>query len=302
MDPRRLLGVGPRATRSEIRSAQRRLRAHVGESSGGSAALEALVDAAADIALAGADPVRLAAGLDPHRLLGVSPEATRDVIAAAYRRVARVAHPDGGGTDELFRVVEGARRDLLEPPFLRRARAGGPRWRPPSPPPPRGPYRAPPPEERHTVAPWRALRDLGFFAAVLGAGGLVVTGGFLIGPRPGAVALVVFAAAVVVRAPFVRPAVDGALRAVIVLAGTRVRVPDAVAPERFLEATCLDAPVGRVPEDVLYDAYVRWCAGGRGHPVAPWVFVERLRTLGLLLVKPSAWDPGLWVGLTLPQR
>lgn len=300
MDPRRLLGVGPRATRSEVRTAQRRLRAQVGPANGGSVALATLLDAAAEVVLAGADPARLATGLEPHRLLGVEPGATRDVIAAAYRRIARVAHPDGGGTDELFRVVEGARRDLLEPRFRRRAPAGPPRWRPPSPPPPRGPYRAPPLEERHTVATWRALRDLGFFVAVLAAGGLVVTGAFLTGPRAGVVALIVALVALVGRAPFVRPAVDGALRAIIVLAGARVRVPAAVAPEGFLEATCLDAPVGRVPEDVLYRAYVRWCEG-RGRPVAPWVFVERLRTLGLLLVKPSAWDPGLWVGISLPR-
>lgn len=151
------------------------------------------------------------------------------------------------------------------------------------------------------VAPWRAVRDLAFFGAVLAFAGLVVTGAFLIGPRSGMVALVLVAVALAGRAPLLRPAVDGALRAVIILAGSRVRVPDEVAPERFLEATCLDAPVGRVGEDVLYDAYVRWCGAGRGRPVAPWVFVERLRTLGLLLVKPSAWDPGLWVGVTLPR-
>jgi hypothetical protein len=301
VDPRRLLGVGPRATRSEVRSAQRRLRAQVGQGSGGSAALAALVDAAADVVLAGADPAGLAAGLDPLRLLGVAPDASRDTIAAAYRRVARVAHPDGGGTDELFRVVEGARRDALEPPLTRRRRASGPRWAPPPPPPPRGPYRAPPPDQRHVVATWRAVRDLAFFGAVLAFAGFVVAGAFLLGTRPGTVAAVVLVVAVVGRAPFLRPAVDGALRAVIVLAGSRVRVPDAVAPERFLEHTCLDAPVGRVAEDVLYGAYVRWC-GGRGRPVAPWVFVERLRTLGLLLVKPSSWDPGLWVGITLPRR
>jgi hypothetical protein len=285
-----------------VRSAQRRLRALVGRGGGGSDALEALVDAAADVVLAGADPARLGEGLDPRRLLGGGPEATREAIAQAYRRTAQVTHPDRGGTDELFRLVEAARRDLLEPRRSRRRPGEGARWRPPPPPPPRGPYRAPPPEERHVVPTWRALRDLGFFAAVLGAGGLVVTGAFLLGSRAGVGALVVFGVALLVRAPFVRPAVDGALRAVIVLAGTRVRVPEEVAPERFLEATCLDAPVGRVPEDVLYGAYVGWCGDGRGRPVAPWVFVERLRTLGLLLVKPSSWDPGLWVGITLPRR
>lgn len=303
MDPRGLLGVGPRATRSEVRTAQRRLRAHVAVERGGSAALVALVDAAADVLLAGADPAVFARGADPHRLLGVAPGAGRDIIAAAYRRIAQVAHPDRGGTDELFRVVEGARRDLLDPPRLRRTRRRtSPQWTaPPPPPPPRGPYRAPPPEQRHVVATWRAVRDLGFFGAVLGFAVLVVSGAFLINTRAGVVAVVLFVVALLGRAPLLRPAVDGALRAVIVLAGARVRVPDAVAPERFLEATCLDAPVGRVGEDVLYEAYVRWCGADRGRPVAPWVFVERLRTLGLLLVKPSAWDPGLWVGITLPR-
>ncbi len=74
----------------------------------------------------------------------------------------------------------------------------------------------------------------------------------------------------------------------------------AVEPERFLEATCLDAPVGRQREEQLYAAYVRWChAGHRGPPVASWVFVERLRSLGLLLVKPTGWEEGLWVGIAL---
>ncbi len=100
--------------------------------------------------------------------------------------------------------------------------------------------------------------------------------------------------------PVLRPAIDGVLRAATVLLGSRVRVRSAVEPERFLEATCIDAPVGRQRDTDLYDAYTRWCRTTAGaDPVARWVFVERLRTLGLLYVKASGWEEGLWVGVTL---
>jgi hypothetical protein len=140
----------------------------------------------------------------------------------------------------------------------------------------------------------RAWRDLALDAGVLAAAGLVVVGAFALAWPVGAVALL---ALVVLGGSVLRPAVEGVLRSAIVLLGARVHVREEVAPERFLEATCLDAPVGRQREDELYAAYVRWCGDRR--PVAPWVFVERLRTLGLLLVKSSAWEDGLWVGVTL---
>jgi len=115
-----------------------------------------------------------------------------------------------------------------------------------------------------------------------------------------AIALLVLLLAAIVAGPVLRPALDGTRRAAVVLLGARVRVAPAVDPERFLEETCIDAPVGRQREDQLYRAYVRWC-GSRGEPVAPWVFVERLRALGLLYIRPSGWDGALWVGITLKR-
>jgi hypothetical protein len=219
-------------------------------------------------------------------------------VHAAYRGLTRLVHPDAGGTVELFMVVAEAQHVLLEPPVLRRRRgptaASRSRPRPPAPPPPRGPYRAPPAGERHVVPTWRAARDLAANLGVLAVAAFLVSSGFTIAPAAGVVAVL---AVVLLGGQVVRPAVEGALRATIVLLGSRVRVRDDVAPERFLEATCLDAPVGRQREQELYAAYVRWC--GPRSPVAPWVFVERLRTLGLLLVKSTAWEDGLWVGITL---
>ena len=118
---------------------------------------------------------------------------------------------------------------------------------------------------------------------------------WVIGPIPGIVLTVVVAAWF---GSILRPSIEAVLRAGVVLLGSRVRVPAEVEPERFLEERCLDAPVGRQPDGELYDAYVRWCRT-RGEPVPPWVFVERLRALGLLLVRASAWDAGLWVGVVL---
>lgn len=113
-------------------------------------------------------------------------------------------------------------------------------------------------------------------------------------------ALIVVLLASIVAGPLLRPSLDGARRAAVVVLGARVRVAPEVEPERFLEETCIDAPVGRQREDQLYRAYVRWC-GSRGEPVAPWVFVERLRALGLLYIRPSGWDGALWVGITLKR-
>lgn len=291
MDPRLLLGVGARATRGSIRAAHRRLRDAVDPAAGGTSGLAALVDAASDVALTGRGEERLS--VDPHAILGVRPGAPDPDIRAAYRRVALVVHPDRGGTDELFRVVATS-FDVLRRTAPRRVRRPRPPSTPPPKPPPRGPYRAPDPASRHTTSRWRAWRDLAEHAAplvlvaiVLGAAGSISAGLTLLA--------VVGAAA---ASTTLRASVEGFLRAVVVLRGSRVRVPPAVEPERFLEERCLDAPVGRQREDVLYEAYVAWCRS-RGEPVAPWVFVERLRGLGLLFIKSSAWDAGLWVGVTL---
>lgn len=229
---------------------------------------------------------------DARLVLGVGDRASADEVHAAYRHLSRLVHPDLGGTDELFRVVAAARDELLAPASRRRGRRAT--WERPPPPPTRGPYRAPPAEERHVVPPWRALRDLLGSATVLAMVALVLYAGFSAGRLLG---MVLAVAAVVWSGTILRPALEGSMRAVIVLLGTRVHVRDDVAPERFLEATCLDAPVGRQREGELYDAYVRWC--GPRPAVARWVFIEQLRTLGLLLVKPSAWADGIWVGIRL---
>ena len=259
---------------------------------GGTIGLVQLVDAALAVLTTGRGAERL--DVDPHAVLGVSATASDDEVHSAYRHLAPIVHPDRGGTDELFRVVATA-HDVLTA-AVAQPRAGRRRqWTPPPPPPPRGPYRAPPPEERHGVSLARAWRDLAQYGGIL----LVAAIGVI-----GAASSNRWAFAVVTVLVFawfgsvLRPSVDGMLRAIVVLRGARLRVPAAVEPERFLEERCLDAPVGRQHEDQLYEAYVRWCRT-KGDPVPPWVFVERLRALGLLLVKSSAWDSGLWVGVVL---
>lgn len=240
--------------------------------------------------------------IDPHAVLGVPVGAPAGDVRAAYRRLARVVHPDVGGTDELFRVVGTAHDVLTGVPGVRRrkrpSRSYPPRGAyppPPPPPPPRGPYRAPRPEDRRTPALWRSWLDLAQHVGTLVAAAAVGVVAFRLSPLTGILAL---AAAIGFSAPVLQPAYEGALRAGVVLLGSRVRIPPAVDPERFLEETCLDAPVGRQREDQLYAAYLRWCRT-RGEPVASWIFVERLRALGLLFIKSSSWDTGLWVGVSL---
>jgi hypothetical protein len=294
MDPRLLLDVGPRPTRASVRSAQRRLRAAVDPRAGGTDGLVDLIDAAAEVIATGRGADRLE--VDPHRVLGVTDEATPADVRATYRRLARLVHPDRGGTDELFRVVAAAAEVLGG---VRPAAAGTRRrrssWTPPPPPPPRRPYRAPDPAMRHVPSRWRAWRDLAEHAVPLVVGVLLAVAASVMARG---LAVVVLVGGVVWFGSILRPSIDGTLRAITVLRGARVKVAAEVEPERFLEDRCLDAPVGRQREDDLYDAYVRWCPG-RGEPVAPWVFVERLRSLGLLYVKASAWDTGLWVGVVL---
>ncbi|HUP87082.1 MAG TPA: J domain-containing protein [Acidimicrobiales bacterium] len=296
MDPRLLLGKGARATRTELRAAHRRLRSKVAPSAGGTHGLVELVDAALDVALTGRDTGRLT--IDPHAILGVARAANDDEIRLAYRRVARVVHPDRGGTDELFRVVAAAHEILTGTVPTRRSRRRAEaerRWSPPPPPAPRGPYRAPDPASRHAVSRARAWEDAVVHGGVLVVAVVAVAALTRLSVPAGIVATVVVVAWF---RSLLRPSVESLLRAVVVLRGSRVRVRPEIEPERFLEDRCLDAPVGRQREDDLYDAYVAWCRG-KGEPVAPWVFVERLRGLGLLLVRASAWDAGLWVGVTL---
>jgi curved DNA-binding protein CbpA len=51
---------------------------------------------------------------DARALLGVTPEADRAEIEAAYKRLMRMAHPDSGGTTGLAAQLNAARDRLLK--------------------------------------------------------------------------------------------------------------------------------------------------------------------------------------------
>ena len=56
--------------------------------------------------------------LDPYVVLGVRRQASPDEIARAYKRAARLTHPDGGGSgagSERFRMVSDAYEVLRDP-------------------------------------------------------------------------------------------------------------------------------------------------------------------------------------------
>ena len=56
--------------------------------------------------------------LDPYVVLGVRRQASPDEIARAYRRAARLTHPDGGGSgagSERFQAVSDAYEVLRDP-------------------------------------------------------------------------------------------------------------------------------------------------------------------------------------------
>lgn len=56
----------------------------------------------------------LPANINPYDVLGVGPNFTWDELKVAYRRAARLAHPDKGGTEKLFEVVTESFRKLGE--------------------------------------------------------------------------------------------------------------------------------------------------------------------------------------------
>lgn len=53
-------------------------------------------------------------GLDPYQVLGVRKNFTFDELKDAYRNIARVVHPDKGGTDQLFQMVTDCFRTLAK--------------------------------------------------------------------------------------------------------------------------------------------------------------------------------------------
>ena len=52
---------------------------------------------------------------EARQILGVGPEATREDILAAHKRLIRMAHPDSGGTVGLAAQLNAARDRLLNP-------------------------------------------------------------------------------------------------------------------------------------------------------------------------------------------
>ena len=58
-------------------------------------------------------------GLDPYQVLGVRKNFTFDELKDAYRNIARMVHPDKGGTDQLFQMVTDCFRTLAHEYKLR---------------------------------------------------------------------------------------------------------------------------------------------------------------------------------------
>ena len=51
--------------------------------------------------------------MDPYRVLGVSRDATRKELIAAYREKSKKHHPDTGGDDWAFVEIQRAYEELL---------------------------------------------------------------------------------------------------------------------------------------------------------------------------------------------
>ena len=73
--------------------------------------------------------------IDPHKVLGVTPQATLEEIRDAYRQKAKKYHPDAGGEDWAFRILVQA-YEMLSSARVARATRDDPRLAPNS---PRGP-------------------------------------------------------------------------------------------------------------------------------------------------------------------
>lgn len=303
MDPRQVLGVGTKASRQEIRRAHGRLRALVDPRKGGTRGLAAIVDTAAE-QLLGRAGVR-APSLDPHAVLGVGDAASVADIKKSYRRLVARVHPDRGGTDELFRIVDTAYDVLTRPDdsVLRRrtSATSSSVWSRPRP--KDQPFRAPPADARtHPSKPrawgWLAL-SVGLLMATVGFGGLVTvvlshTASVPPGYVPAITVMPQLLLFIMVGARAVRSMGRAWTRAIGNFTG-----PSGAEPERFLAECCFDSPVHREHEERLYQAYVRWCDRRDKAGVSPWVFIEQLRSMGLLHVRAAGMDHGVWIGVRL---
>jgi DnaJ domain len=91
----------------------------------------------------------MAPNADPWRTLGLTPGATQDEIRRAYRRLAKVNHPDAAGDAALprFLAIQQAYDQLAGPGAIRRA-VGRPATRPAASGDPREPWRADPDRAR----------------------------------------------------------------------------------------------------------------------------------------------------------
>src|SRR5215207_552413 len=67
----------------------------------------------------------MATNADPWRTLGLSPGATQDEIRRAYRRLAKINHPDAAGDAALprFLAIQAAYEQLAGPGRMRRVGA-----------------------------------------------------------------------------------------------------------------------------------------------------------------------------------
>lgn len=297
MDPRRVLGVAPTASKDEVRTAYRRLHRQVHPDAGGTTGLTDFVTAAYRAVLDGGRSSR-AGDVDPYEVLGVRPATPKDEVRGAFRRLARLVHPDRGGTDELFHLVDMS-YDLVTDPLARAERRTGLRYRPPPPPPPPGPFEPRAPEDRRYEPPWRAWLTIGTGVAALVFGGVLLVAFMLAMARLEEQRLAPFLLLVAVGALMAaRPAFGAIARG-----ATQLRARHAFAAaadiDSFLFERCLDTPVGRERDDVLYFAYRGWCRDRRCAAISLRAFIEYLRSVGLLYVTASSWESGVVVGVSL---
>jgi hypothetical protein len=303
VDPRDVLGVGPGATADEVRAAHRRLTRQLDPRRGGSAELVRIVKLAHDAIATG-----WSTGMptvDPYLLFGLSAGATETEVKVAYRRLAARAHPDRGGTDELFRIVDSAYDAILHPHVPSGPRAD---WIPREPwpgPRPERPYRPPPEDARFHAPGWRdwlmVLGHTGLLACWLGAGAVLVVLVRFLDVEDKLLPALLLPFWVVAFWMQGRIAASGLLRALARARSSYSRQRGA-DPEAFLADQCLDSPVNREREDLLYEAYATWCRARGVRPLSRWVFIEKLRTLGLLHVQASAMEHGLFVGIRIRTR